>query len=245
MSTPALPQESVPALKESERLLYTFTAPSRTMADLRRNASWWVPWLLVSIASIAFVYTLDKKIGWAHVMEAQIQSNPKAAAQIEKIAPDQRKKMLKIQETSARVLGYVAPVTTLLMLVVVAALLMAIFNFGFGAKLRFQEMMGVAAYSFLPSILNTGLMTVILFFVQPKAFDLKNPVATSVGYFVPTTMPFLKALLGVLDVFILWEIFLMAVGISQLSKVKKGMAFAAIFVVLFLFKLAGTAMGSM
>ena len=63
MSTSAaLPEEPVPALSEGQRLLYTFTAPSKTMADLRRNASWWVPWLLVSIVSIAFCYTLDKKI---------------------------------------------------------------------------------------------------------------------------------------------------------------------------------------
>jgi hypothetical protein len=244
MSTPVRPQESVPALKESERLLYTFAAPSRTMADLRRNASWWVPWLLVSIASMAFVFALDKKIGWAQVLETQMRSNPKAAAQIEEMAPDLREKVLKIQETSARVLGYVAPVTTLLMLVVVAALMMAIFNFGFGAKLRFQEMIGVAAYSFLPSILSTGLMTVMLFLVPPERFDLKNSVATSVGYFVPATMPFLKTLLGIFDVFILWEVFLLAVGVSQLSKVKQGTAFATIFVVLLLCKLASAAMGT-
>ena len=73
MSTPALPEKSAAALTESQRLLYTFTAPAKTMADLRRNASWWVPWLLVSIVSVAFTYTLDKKIGWAQAIETQIQ----------------------------------------------------------------------------------------------------------------------------------------------------------------------------
>lgn len=245
MSTPAQPENPVAALTERERLLYTFIAPSRTMADLRRNASWWVPWLLVSIASIAFVGTLDQKIGWAQVMETQMQANPKAAAQIEKMTPEQRGKMLKIQETSARVIGYVAPVTTLLMVVVAAAALWGMFNFGFGAKLRFQELMGVAAYSFLPSILNTGLMIVVLCSVAPEAFDLTNPVATSPGFFVPATMPLLKAALGTLDVFTLWEVFLLAVGIAKLSKLKTGAAFAAIFVVFFLFKLAGAAIGSL
>jgi hypothetical protein len=243
MSTPALPEESVPALTESQRLLYTFTAPSKTMADLRRNASWWVPWLLISIVSIGFAFTVDKKIGWAQVIETQIQANPKAAAQVEQLPPEQREKSLKTQAAVANVIGYAAPLMTLIALVVMAGVLMVMFNFGFGAKLRFGEMMGVAAYSLLPSILNTLLIITTMFFVTPDVFDVKNPIATSAGYFVPSTMPLLKTVLGALDVFTLWQVFLLAVGVSELSKVKKWTAFAAIFALFFLFKLAGAAFG--
>jgi hypothetical protein len=244
-TTPALGEESVGALSEPQRLLYTFTAPSKTMADLRRNASWWVPWLLISLVSVAFVFSLDKKIGWAQVIETEIQSNPKGAERIERLAPEQRDKMLKQQEMSARFVGYAAPVTTLLMLVVVAGVLLGMFNFGFGAKLNFKELMGVAAYGFLPSIISTLLMIVMMFFVEPESFDLKNPIATSAGYFVPSTMPFLKTVLGAFDLFTLWTVFLLAVGVSSLSKVNKGVAFAAIFVLFLLLKVAGAAIGSM
>jgi hypothetical protein len=247
MSTAALPEDATPALSEAQRLLYTFTAPSRTMADLRRNASWWVPWLLISVASIAFVYALDKRVGWGQVMETQIQANPKSAEKMDKMAPEQREKIMKIQETSARVMGYLSPVTALIALVVVAGVLLGLFNFGFGTKLSFKELMGVTAYGFLPSILSTLLTIVVLFFVEPGAFDLKYPVATSLGYFVPGTMPFVKTLLGAFDVFTLWQIFLLAVGIAQLSrlKVKTGTAFATIFSMVFLFKLGAAALGSM
>jgi hypothetical protein len=217
------------------------------MAELRRNATWWVPWLLLSIASIAFAYTLDKRIGWDQLMETQIQANPKTAEKMDKMPPAQREKITKIQETSARVLGYAAPVTILIALVVVAGVLLGLFNFGFGTKLSFKELMGVAAYSFLPSILSTALTIMVLFFVEPETFDLKNPAATSAGYFVPGTMPFLKTLLGAFDVFTLWQVFLLAIGISQLSKlkVKTGTAFAAIFSLVLLFKLVSAALGSM
>lgn len=245
MSTPALPEEALPALSEGQRLLYTFTAPSRTMADLRRNASWWVPWLLISLVSVAFCLTLDKKIGWGQVMETQIQANPKSAEKMDRLAPAQREKVAKIQEMSARVMGYASPVTTLLMLVVVAGVLLGVFNFGFGAKLRFNELMGVAAYGYLPSVLNSLMIILIMFFVAPDAFDIKNPLATNPGYFVPVTMPFLKGMLGAFDVFTAWQVFLLAVGISQLSKVKKGPAFAAIFGLVLLVRLAGAAFSSM
>jgi hypothetical protein len=245
MSTPASPEESTPALSEGQRLLYTFTAPSKTMADLRRNASWWVPWLLISIASIAFSYTLDKKIGWGRVMETEIRSNPKAVEKRDRIAPEQREKMIKIEETSARVVGYASPLMTLLMLVVVAAVLLGMFNFGFGAKLRFSELMGVAAYGSLPSILNSLLMISVMFFVAPDRFDLNHLIATNPGYYVPSTMPLLKGMLGAFDVFTLWQVLLLAIGVSQLSKVKRGTAFAAIFALVFLGKLGWTALSSM
>lgn len=244
MSTPALPQEPEPTLSEGQRLLYTFTAPSQTMADLRRNASWWVPWLLISLVSVAFCVTLDKKIGWGQVMETQIQANPKSAEKMDKMAPEQREKVVKIQEMSARVMGYASPVTTLLMLVVVAGVLLGVFNFGFGAKLRFSELMGVASYAYLPTILNSLLIILLMFFVEPDAFDIKNPLATNLGYFVPVTMPFLKGILGAFDVFTLWQVLLMAIGVSQLSTVKKGPAFAAIFGLVLLVKLAGAAFAS-
>jgi hypothetical protein len=245
MSTPALPAESAPALSEGQRLLYTFTAPTRTMADLRRNASWWVPWLLVSIFSVAFSYTVDKKIGWGQVMETQIQSNPKTAEKMEKMPADQREKIMKMQVTGARVAGYAGPVITLLMLAIVAVVLMGIFNFGFGTKLRFNDLMGVTAYSFLPSIFNTLLIILVMFFVEGDQFDIKSPLATNPGYFVPASMPFLKGVLGAFDVFTIWQLFLIAVGVSQLSKVKKGTAFITLFVLVVLFKVVTSALGSM
>ncbi len=247
MSSPALPEEMVASLSEGQRLLYTFTAPSRTMADLRNNASWWVPWLLISIASVAFCFALDRRIGWGQVIETQVQANPKTAAQFERMAPAQREKIMKTQAAVAGAIAYSAPLTTLLAMVVIAGVLLGLFNFGFGAKLRFGELMSVSAYSLLPSILNTVLMIVMLFAVDPESFDAKSPIASSVGYFVPSTMPFLKTLLGAFDVFTLWQVLLLSIGISQLSKlkVKTGTAFAAIFGLFFVVKLASAAFSSM
>lgn len=245
MSTPASSAESAPALSEGQRLLYTYTAPSKTMADLRRNASWWVPWLLVSIVSIAFCFTVDKRIGWGQVMETQIQSSPKNAEKMDAMAPEQRAKIMKYQETGARVMGYASPVTVLLAMVITSGVLLGIFNFGFGAKLRFSELMGVTAYSYLPSILNTLLIILIMFFVEAERFDIKNPLATNPGYFVPSSMPFLRGTLGAFDVFTLWQLFVISVGVSQLSKVKKGTAFVTLFVLMLLFKMVGAGLALM
>jgi hypothetical protein len=245
MSTAALSTESVPALSESERLLYTFTAPSRTMADLRRNASWWIPWLLVSIMSIAFTYTLEKRIGWGQAMETQIQSNPKLSAQLDKMSPEQRAQADKLRAVAGRISGYAAPIILLGGMALGAGILLGIFNFGFGAKLTFTEMMGVTAYSTLPGIINTALMILVMFLVAPDAFNIEHPIATNPGYFIPSTMPFLKTVLSAFDVFTLWQLVLIAIGVSQLSKVKRVPAFATMFSLLFVVKLVIAAFSSL
>jgi hypothetical protein len=245
MSTPVLPVESAPALSEGQRLLYTFTAPSSTMADIRRKPSWWVPWLVVSIVSIAFCVALEKRIGWEQVMETQMQHNAKTAEKMEKMPADQREKIMKVQVSVAKGFAYASPVTVLVSTAIIAAVLLGIFNFGFGAKLRFGEMMAISMYSSLVSVIKTALMIVVVFMVEAEQYDIGNPVATNPGYFVPASMHVLKGVLGAFDIFTLWQIFLIAVGVSTLSKVKKWPAFAAMFGLFFLVKLVGAGLGSL
>ncbi|HZW81151.1 MAG TPA: hypothetical protein VFF50_11830 [Candidatus Deferrimicrobiaceae bacterium] len=63
LSEPVLASEAAP-LSEGARIVNTFIAPSKTFGDLRRNASWWGPWLLISIVSLLFVYSMDRQIGF-------------------------------------------------------------------------------------------------------------------------------------------------------------------------------------
>jgi hypothetical protein len=71
--------EAAPPLSQGQRIINTFIAPSKTFADLRRSASWWLPFLLMSLASLLFVYVVDQKIGFRKVAENQLQMSPKGA----------------------------------------------------------------------------------------------------------------------------------------------------------------------
>src|ERR1700743_2246593 len=66
-----------PGLSEPERLINTFIAPAKTFTDIRRNASWWVPLLLVSVFAIGFFITIDQKIGFDQVAHSMMASNPR------------------------------------------------------------------------------------------------------------------------------------------------------------------------
>src|ERR1039458_853052 len=54
-------------LSEGARIIDTFIAPSKTLTDLRRNANWWGPWLLISIFALIFVYSIDRQVGFEQV----------------------------------------------------------------------------------------------------------------------------------------------------------------------------------
>ena len=66
--------------------------------------------------------------------------------------------------------------------------------------------------------------------VSSDGFMIQSPAATSLGAFVdPTASPALFALLSSFDIFTFWCLALMAIGVTYISKVKRGTAFAVVF----------------
>lgn len=231
---------SAPGLSEPQRLINAFVAPSKTFLDIRRNASWWVPWLLISILQFAFVYAFDQKVGWDTFMEQQIAKNPSAQARLDAMKPDQRERVLEAQSKVARYLGYATPVTVLISWVIVAAILMAIFNFGFGAEIPFKQSMATWGYATLPLLLVAGLGLVTIYASgTPESFNMNNPIASNPAYFLdPKNSKLLYWLASCLDAFGIWVIVLLGIGYSVVSnhKVKRNSAIAVFAVLYILFK---------
>ena len=89
------PSPAPTAMSEGARIVDTFVAPSKTFTDLRRNASWWAPFLLMVIISSAMVYTANQKIGFRKIMENQMQGQPKSQERLDKLPADQREAQLE------------------------------------------------------------------------------------------------------------------------------------------------------
>jgi len=227
---PQLSQEPVP-LSEGQRLVNTFFAPSKAFTDLRRNASWWAPFLIIAVVSWTFIYVVDQKVGFRKVVENQIQLQPKQADRIERLPADQRQKVMQQQVTVTKIISYAVPVIALSLYAIFAAVLLATLNFGAGAELKYKTMFALIVYTRLPMLLMPLLaMLSLLAGVSSDGFNIENPVATNAGYFVgPDGSPVLRALLSPFDVFTIWTLVLTAIGIACISKVKRGTAFAVVF----------------
>jgi hypothetical protein len=230
---PMQPPLSEPAapLSEGQRLIDVFFAPRKIFTDLRRNASWWAPFLITALVSMLFVYVVDQKVGFRKVAENQIKAQPKQAERMEQMPADQREKVMQQQVSLTRIISYAFVVVLLLWFVIVAAVLFATIKFGVGAEVKFKTLLALTIYATLPGLLKSLLaIAAILAGVSSDGFTFQNPVATNPGYFIdPTAAPVLYSLLTKLDIFSIWTMVLTAIGITCISKVKTGTAFAVVF----------------
>jgi len=231
MATDSLPSQEQAPLSEAQRLIDVFIAPSKTFTDLRINASWWAPFVISAIISVIFVIVVDQKIGFSKVWENQLRSQPKQAEKMEQMPADQRAKITEKQIAFTKTVSYSFSVLILVWYVIVASVLLTTLKFGLSAEVRFKTLLALVFYSSLPGLLKTLLAILsVVAGVSGDAFTFQNPVATNPGYFVdPATAPVLSRFLTSFDIFTFWVLALAAIGITCITKVKKGTAFAVVF----------------
>ncbi len=230
-SAAVVPPPAPAPLSEAQRIAYTFFAPGKTFTDLRRSASWWAPFLLIVIVSLAFSYVVDQKVGFRKVVDNLIELQPKQAERLEALPPDQREKNLALQVTITKAISYGFPLIALALYFVYSAVLFATLKFGASADIQYTKMFALVVYTRLPELLRALLAILsMLAGVSTDGFNIQNPLATNPGYFIdPSGSAVLRALLSPLDVITIWSLVLTAIGISCISKVKRGTAFAIVF----------------
>jgi len=234
-----MPAPEEAPLSEGARIVDTFLAPNRSFLDLRRNASWWAPFLLLSIATLGFSYTIDQKIGFRKVAENQIQQSPKLAQRFERQSPDQQRQAVDLQAAGLKYFLYGYPAVILLSNLIIAALLFATFRFAAGADLKFKTSYAIVMYASLPLVVKTILAILSLAAgANPDTFVLQNPVMTNPGYFLsPADSPFLFSLASAVDIFMIWTLVLTAIGFAAVAKLKRSTALAVVFIWYFVFVL--------
>ena len=244
-ASPAPPPAPTP-LSEGARLVDTFIAPSKTFTDIRRNASWWAPFVIVSVVAILFFVVVGQKIGFRKIVENQIQASPKATERMDKLPADQREKAIEQQAKGTQYFTYGYPVIILLFNLIISAILFATFRFVAGSDVQFKTAFAIVMYAGLPGILKLVLaIASVMAGMSPDSFSMQNPVATNPGYFMnPADSPFLFSLASSFDLFLIWTLVLTAIGFTCVSKVKQGTSYAIVFGWWLVFTLGGAALGA-
>jgi Yip1-like protein len=225
-STPdpsATPLEPGGGLSEPQRLVNVFIDPKATFQDLKRNASWWIPWLLVAVFSLVPGILVVQKVDLHRVIEQQIEKSPSAQRRMEGLTPEQRAKGIEFYVGLAKGTTYAYPVLHLLKCLIIAAILMVVFNFFLAAEVPFQRAMAVVAYSYIPFIIYAILLTVsLLVSADPNNIEITNPMPTNPAFFMdPTGNRFLYSLAASLDIFNIWTVVLLGLGFSAASNNRK------------------------
>ncbi len=223
--------QEAPQLSQVQRVIYTFTSPSRTFSDIRRSTSWWLPFVLTVVFGYGLFGAIQAKVGWEQVAENSIKQSPKQAEQMDKLPPEQRANSMKITVIATQISFAALPIFALIGTAVIAGVLLATVNFGFGGRATFWQAFSVTWFAGLPGLFKVILGTIALFVgLDPESFNVKNFAGTNIGYYLPPdTNKALMALATSIDITTIWTLVLAAIGISIVAGIKRSGGYIAVF----------------
>ena len=233
---PPAPEPAAPGLSEGQRLTNVFFAPTKTFEDLKRNPSWWVPFIISAVFGLMVGIVTVQKVDMRQFAQQQIEKSPLAQRQLEQLTPEQREQNLALRAAITKGTFYAIPVFQLLGGLITAAVLMAVFNFMLGGEVSFARGLGVAFYASIPLVIRSILLIIsLLTSSDPSTIDLAgNPMPTNPGFFLdPQGNKVLYSLASALDIFTIWYVVLLGLGFAAASmnrKPTKGTGVATVFV---------------
>ena len=220
-----------PGLSQGQRLVDTFIAPSKTFQDILRNTSWWLPFLITVFFSGILFVAVQQKVGFEQVAENNIKQSPKRAEQMDKLPADQRAQQMKITVIITEVVFAIIPVFAIIGTAIVAGILMATINFGFGGKASYWQVFAVGWYASLPGLIKIVLTVIALYAgMAPESFNSQNSAGTNIGFYMPPeTSKALLTLLTSLDIVTIWSLLLSGMGLAIVAGTKRSSGYIVVF----------------
>jgi hypothetical protein len=218
-------------LSQVERVVDTFVAPQKTFSDILRSSSWWLPWLLSVLMTAGFSAAVQQKIGWTKVYDnVLLQGSQAQQDRMAQLPADQQAKQKAVAASFTKYIVWVSPLLGLLFAAIVAGVLMVTLNFGLGGHAKFEQLFALWMYATLPFLIQGILVIVVVFAgLDVDAFNIKNPVGTNIGYFLPTDSPkWLIAFGTAIDVLTIWVLILLTIGCATVARIKRSTAAAAV-----------------
>jgi hypothetical protein len=198
------------------RLTGIFTSPTAVFQELKGRPTWLVPLLIVSVA----IAVMNASVSWSPVGERAIRE------EIQKKAPNVPPEALDRQLTITRNFGPVGalvgfPIFTML----IAGLLYLIFSVGMGGEGTFKQTLSAYAHTSVIGVAG-GLVGTVLIFLKG---NLRS--STALSAFLPflEESSFLYKVFQGFDVFLLWQLGVLSVGMGVIQQTGTRKAAIAIF----------------
>ena len=220
------------------RVFGAIFSPKETFASIGRRPTWIVPVLLICVLSLVVVALFGHRGGWRPFFEKQLESN----SRVQDMPADQRAEVLdRVVAFYPKVIYSIAVISPFVVVLILGAVFLGVFNGLAGADLKFKTSLAVAAYALSPGIIRGLLAIVIILAKDPATVDLQNIVASNAAILLSDhAAKWLVALMRSIDLFAFWQMILMAIGYHSASpkKLSTGAAFAWIFILYLVIVLA-------
>jgi hypothetical protein len=233
MAATSMPPAQAPEHEPNSiaRIFGVLFAPGETFRSIVRKPTWVLPMVLVVLLSLTVVGIFGKRGGWPSYLQKQLANN----SSFQQLTPQQQQQRMAAALKYTPAFAYVeVAIAVPLVLVILAAILMGMFNMMHGTEVRYKTALSIVSYAWVPGLVSRLLGIVIISLKDPATVDLQNIVVANASAFISTDAARWKImLLSSIDIFTFWEMILMAIGfgVAAPRKLTTGKAFASIFVV--------------
>jgi Yip1 domain len=218
---PATPNEPVPGTTERasvwEDFLDIFYAPSKVFAR-RANGNFWIPLLLVTVL-IAVLAFANRNIV-RPMFDAEFARNAAAAMKASPgLTADQLERGKTVAFAFAQYGSVVLIPITILLVAFVAWLGAKIVD----ARISWNAALVIVSYAMVPRVVQQIFISVQALFVDPASMTSRFSVELSPGRFMdPSAIsPMQGVLFDRLDLFLLWSLLLVTIGVATIGKLSK------------------------
>lgn len=228
MSDAIVMEQPETRLSQVERVVDAFLAPTKTFTDILRDASWWLPYVLSVLLGMLLMTAVVQKVGWQQLVDNAVQASPTLQSKLAGLKPETLTTVRAQMITSFKIGLFGSPLFGLLVMLIVALVLWPTINFVFGGKAGFKQVFCLVNYAYLPLSLKGVIAALMLYAgVAAENFTLDNMLGTSPGYYLSTPGA-LKAFLTQFDIFSLWVVVLMSIGLAIIAKTKRSAGFITV-----------------
>jgi hypothetical protein len=221
--------ESVAPVPESDggffqNLIDVYFSPREAFTRIVRSPRILAPLVVYVILVLGFTGIWMQKMDPVEFMKTQIEESGRA----DKIPPEQREAMIEQQAKMMPIFGWVVgPVFIAIMLLVIAGSLMFVFRFFYSGEVSFKQALAIVVWVFLAvGLVTTPATLAVMSLKGDWNLNPQEAVQANLGLLLDksTAAKPLWALLTSIDVFVLWMVFLLAVGFAVASRKTTGSA---------------------
>ncbi len=222
-----------PTMSFVQRLGGIYTNPQNTFEDINRKGSWIGLFLIIASLTLVMINLLPYRMGPDIYKEKAREAIPSFAAS--RMTPEQMDQALEKSLSPAR--RYTTMVLTPIMQLVVFLIIAGAFLLVFvilGGQLNFKKSLTVTMWGLIPPGIVSSILSIIIIFAKDPSsleVDPSEILTSNLGILASRKEhPALASLLGSIDIFSFWAIFLLSVGFSVASegKLTRGKAMAGI-----------------
>ncbi|MGH9394053.1 MAG: YIP1 family protein, partial [Terriglobales bacterium] len=210
------------------RIVAVFASPSEAFADIAREPHFILAWCAQAAAALVFVTMVLRRVGAYALAHDQIMQS----ARNRTLPPEQLQAIIAVTTKAEPYILYLIPIFGLVTMLFMGWIFQGISNFLLGHETRFKSSLSMVSHAYLAQSLYWLLVALVVgLMADPSGFVLANPISTNMAFFLDkaTAPAFLYQFSLHLDLFALWTVVLLALGLAKLGgkRGKFGAALAA------------------